>query len=151
MASLYKRATPAQAKVLRAVEGAVHNAAHAHPEFIISDRFARSIAKRAAGTISAVPGLLAPLTKASDQNRADSLNRIGSSASHCNMAPSASSYCVEAKPGEAVPSVQRRLLFFPVQIALGKLARQARKAGQTERLAALVEALRLIDAQIKPE
>lgn len=53
MASLYKRATPAQARMLRIVAGAVMNAAHAHPEVIIPESFARSVAKRAAGTLTA--------------------------------------------------------------------------------------------------
>ena len=30
--------------MLRAIEGAVHNAAHAHPEYQISSKFARGIA-----------------------------------------------------------------------------------------------------------
>jgi hypothetical protein len=149
MASLYKRATPAQTKVLRAVEGAVHNAAHAHPEFIISDRFARSIAKRATGTISAVPGLLADTPSRSKQDAALSLQGRPPTASQISTAPGASSDLVKAKSREAASTCKRRLLFFPVQTALGNLARQARKAGQQERLAALVEALRLIDLQLK--
>ncbi len=52
MATLYKRATPAQRRILRVVEGAVLNAADAHGR--PRDRYiARSIAKRAAGTLSA--------------------------------------------------------------------------------------------------
>lgn len=51
MTSLYKRATPSQHRILRAVEGAVKNVADAHGlEF--SPRHARSIAKRTASTIS---------------------------------------------------------------------------------------------------
>ena len=51
MASLYKRAAPAQERLIRIVEGAVLNAADAHS--IPRDPWlARSIAKRAAGTLS---------------------------------------------------------------------------------------------------
>jgi hypothetical protein len=32
MASLYKRATPSQARIIRAIEGAIKNAGDAHPE-----------------------------------------------------------------------------------------------------------------------
>lgn len=53
MSTLYKRATPAQARVLRIVAGAVKNAADGHPEIVIPHNFARSVAKRAAGTLTA--------------------------------------------------------------------------------------------------
>jgi len=53
MVSLYKRATPSQTRILRAVEGAIKNTCHAHPDLQISARAARSISKRAAGTLSA--------------------------------------------------------------------------------------------------
>lgn len=52
MATLYKRATPSQAQILKIIEGAVKNAHDAHGlEF--DPRLARSIAKRAAGTLTA--------------------------------------------------------------------------------------------------
>lgn len=52
MVSLYKRATPAQELLLHIVEGAVLNAMDAH-NIKRDPRMARSIAKRAAGTLSA--------------------------------------------------------------------------------------------------
>ncbi|MDE2096345.1 MAG: hypothetical protein KGL39_03800 [Patescibacteria group bacterium] len=52
MASLYARANARQRKILRAVEGAVRNVRDAHPDWIKDRRAARSIAKRAAGTIT---------------------------------------------------------------------------------------------------
>ncbi len=64
MSSLYKRATPSQAMVLRIVEGAIRNAAHAHPDLEISARHRRSIAKRATGTLTAQwPDVLAAKPK----------------------------------------------------------------------------------------
>lgn len=55
MATLYKRANARQQQILRVVEGAVRNASSAHPEeHPISPRMARSIAKRAAGTLTAL-------------------------------------------------------------------------------------------------
>ena len=53
LTSLYNRATPSQSRILRAVEGAIKNTCHAHPDLKISARDARSISKRAAGTLSA--------------------------------------------------------------------------------------------------
>jgi hypothetical protein len=52
MATLYKRASPAQQLMLRIVAGAVRNAADAH-EVKLPRNFARSVAKRAVGTLSA--------------------------------------------------------------------------------------------------
>jgi hypothetical protein len=55
--SLYKRATPIQAWVIRVVEGSIRDAQAAHPHLKVSENHRRSIAKRAAGTISArLPG-----------------------------------------------------------------------------------------------
>ena len=59
MSSLYKRANKTQIRILRAVEGAVKNVKDAHPDWPIEPHMARSIAKRAAGTISSQAGLLA--------------------------------------------------------------------------------------------
>lgn len=52
MASLYKRANPAQQMMLRIVAGAVKNAADAHG-VALPKSFARSVAKRLAGTLTA--------------------------------------------------------------------------------------------------
>lgn len=51
MATLYKRATPRQRELLRIIEGAVFNTADAHGQKR-DMKLARSIAKRAAGTLS---------------------------------------------------------------------------------------------------
>jgi hypothetical protein len=53
MATLSKRATPQQNVVMRIIEGAIKNATDAHPDWQIDPRFAKSIAKRAAGTLTA--------------------------------------------------------------------------------------------------
>lgn len=64
MSSLYKRATPIQKKMLRIVEGAVRNALDAHPSILLTgdmsvEIFARSVAKRAIGTLSSQMEVLA--------------------------------------------------------------------------------------------
>lgn len=54
MSSLYKRANPTQRKMLKIIEGAVRHAHNVHPVGSIEiERFARSVAKRAVGTLSA--------------------------------------------------------------------------------------------------
>ena len=52
MASIYKRATREQQQMLKIVAGAVRNTMHAHG-MPVDYRFARSVAKRAVGTLSA--------------------------------------------------------------------------------------------------
>lgn len=52
MATLWNRATPPQYRMLRAIAGAVRNAAHAH-QVELPKSFARSVAKRATGTLTA--------------------------------------------------------------------------------------------------
>ncbi len=60
MSTLWKRASGAQEWMLVIVAGAVINAAHSHPGKMPDKQFARSVAKRAVGTISAhMPELLA--------------------------------------------------------------------------------------------
>lgn len=69
MVSLYKRSTPRQDVVLRMIEGACRNAAHAHPGAALDDRMARSIAKRAAGTLTSQWSsvLAAPRARSDDE------------------------------------------------------------------------------------
>ncbi len=66
MSSLWKRANGPQYRMLKIVAGAVLNAAHFHPGKPVDKKFARSVAKRAVGTISSQwAGLLAAPNKAS--------------------------------------------------------------------------------------
>ena len=68
MVTLSKRATVSQRRILRAVEGAVKNTADAHPEYNLTPYVARSIAKRAAGTLTAGwPDTLAASSVPSDR------------------------------------------------------------------------------------
>lgn len=140
MATLYKRSTPSQKRILRIIEGAVKNAEHAHPETKISDRFARSIAKRAAGTISAQwPELLAVVTPSAR----------------------AVSDSTKASPSSAKLGSQRRggrhtwcsrPSFHTINVRLGAMAGWARKAGHLTRAAAFEDALRVIasvEAELK--
>lgn len=53
MSSLYKRATPIQRRMLRIIEGAVRQAHDSHPDMTDMNKFARCVAKRAVGTLTA--------------------------------------------------------------------------------------------------
>jgi hypothetical protein len=60
MTSLYLRADAQQKRLLKIISGAVIDAANGHPGAKPDRKFARSVAKRAVGTISAYePRLLA--------------------------------------------------------------------------------------------
>jgi hypothetical protein len=81
MVSLYKRATPSQVRILWAVEGAVLNTADCHSELgaILKPNpgLARSIAKRAAGTLTAQwPDVLAVRSAPSDKVDVTSADRL---------------------------------------------------------------------------
>jgi hypothetical protein len=146
MASLYKRATPFQERLLRAVEGAVHNAAHAHPEFLITDKFARSIAKRAAGTISAqMPGSLAGVTNRSGSATRSSKQPVQRTASHLLKAPSGSTHSASRAKGGVTSVVKRHSLIPELVKQLSIKTGEARRAKRFERVDSLVEVLILID------
>lgn len=76
MATLWNRATPSQYRMLRAIAGAVRNAAHAH-QVEVPKSFARSVAKRATGTLTAQwPDVLAATAnRRQDGSRATSTTR----------------------------------------------------------------------------
>ena len=80
MTTLANRATPRQHRVMRMIEGAVRNAAHAHPEWKIPAQAAASIAKRGAGTLTAGwPDVLAAPNTPSERKSSDLV--MGASAS----------------------------------------------------------------------
>jgi hypothetical protein len=73
MASLWKTATPSQHVILRIVSGAVRNAAHAH-SLDMPRNFARSVAKRAVGTLTAGwPDVLAAKRQRRQMGRRDAI------------------------------------------------------------------------------
>lgn len=135
MATLYKRATPSQARILRAVEGAVKNVADCHPEFGYSPRLGRSIAKRAAGTLSSQwLGVLAATLKPSESAVQDRRS---------SALPLTSHLCKES--GRGAPKARPKgSPLIKAWKRIGIMAGNARRAGQHERHAALVDCLRLI-------
>lgn len=135
MSTFTKRATPRQCVVFRMIRGAVWNAADCHPNWEIDRRYAASIAKRAAGTLTAgwpevLAAPLVPSEEAGDGFAAP-VSRRGRSMS---MKRSAG----EGPTNSYGPSHRR------TQRLLGAMASQARKAGMVEREKALTDALRLL-------
>lgn len=134
MTSLYNRATPCQAKVLKIIEGAVRNAEHAH-KWNFPARAPRSIAKRAAGTLTAQwPEVLAAAGRSSSELATGRL-----------VFPKPNVGC------EPVANQQRRAAHLRsrlarLQLVIGSMAGQARRDGSLDRHAALVEVLRLMAA-----
>lgn len=144
MASLYKRASTSQRQILRIVEGSVINAMHAHPDYPYSERMARSIAKRAAGTLSAqLAGMLA----------AESLNGSPSERPVATLVhrrgQRGAKVVKRNAQGRGCLSLRRhpRSSKFLVS-SLGAMAKVARMMGQKEREETCIEILRLI-AELK--
>ena len=144
MTTLSKRATSRQAMALRMVAGAVINAGHAHPEWKIEARMARSIAKRAVGTLTAAwPEVLAASAPS---------ERGGKHARHAASRSRRDSGTAAPMPGASsgTPGMGERSRprgRSPASILrgqLGALAADARRHGQTERLAVLVEVLQIM-------
>lgn len=133
MATLYKRATAQQYRILRIVEGAVKNAADAHGANI-SPRMRRSIAKRAAGTLTAQwPDVLAaqmPSDRAISQR--------------LKSGPSEAKLWKPRKRGAVSLSNRTPPSFKELHKRLGLMAGWARKAGHEGRAAAFADALRVV-------
>lgn len=148
MATLYKRATPSQARILRAVAGAVKNVGDAHPEYGFNEYMARSIAKRACGTLTAQwPDVLAAKSV-----KGFSASEKGGLLTYVRSRPASAEVC---KPGRfsthlamsepwGAPHRSRRSPLRLLQRDIGIMAGQARRAGNTERLAALADVLRML-------
>ena len=138
MSSLYRRANGPQYRMLKIISGAVLNAAHAHPGHAVDNKFARSVSKRAVGTISASswPELLAASSPSGAERSVSHPLRNGSD--HC-----------KARGGRHSRSAGPR--FAPIIREISKLIRPAKLAGQTERAEALIDVMRIIGAIVKRE
>jgi hypothetical protein len=147
MASLYTRATPSQARILKIVEGACINARDAHPNVQINRRFARSVAKRAAGTLTAQwPDVLAAgALQPSDGAEANPSGADRRGVSHLTR------HAVTAqlvKRTKASASYERRRSLRFLHRRIGYLCGQAKRSGDASAHAAFVTALRLIAAEL---
>jgi hypothetical protein len=141
MASLYHRATPSQARILRAVEGAVKNASDAHPKYAVPQHMRKSIAKRAAGTLSAQWLTVLAAHSVPSESAAESGNpppgRPALSAASRVTGRRASHLGSRRSP---LPALWKRLAF---------MAGQARRDGQTARADAMVDMLKLVASMQK--
>lgn len=126
--------TPSQLRIFKAVAGAVRNAAESHPSWNIDRRFEHSIAKRAAGTLTAGwPDVLAARSVSSDEAR-DSTRTYPAS---CPVKL--------RRPGKRGSSgFQRR---SPLKILWQQIAMQmkgVKASGDMARAAALIDVLKMI-------
>lgn len=144
MTTLSRRATPAQARILRAVAGAVRNVQHAHPDWIADPRAAGSIAKRATGTLTSQGGALAALITPSERAERLPLGPLRQQSAQMGT-PAADVLAVEASKARGhtldgrAPDALRT-----AHGALGSLAHEARKRGDMAYLAGLEDAMRVI-------
>lgn len=113
----------------RSVVGAVHNALHAHPRWNVPRDFARSVAKRAAGTLMAHagPSLLAA------SGRSDTKQRLTDRT---------------FAPGQAKGSHELRLLSQMQRELTGLIGGHVRKKGNVAYCADLVVAAQAIKRRI---
>lgn len=122
-------------RVYRAVIGAVRNTKHAHPHWPINETMARSIAKRATGTLTADwPAVLAAISTPSDsglESAVASRSPVSSSGSRRNG-------------GRVGPTSARPASLRFIRNRIGYLAGHARRNGELDREAVLVEVLRLM-------
>lgn len=139
MASLYKRATPQQHRILRIVEGAVKNAADAHG-LEWPHNFARSIAKRAAGTLTA-------------RWRDVLAAKLCSPSESAVPSPTARGRARGAQIGKPLGGARRvngsRSPLDKIWKELSKQCGAAKRADNQERLQTLIEVLKLVDAAQK--
>ena len=140
MATLYKRATAPQVRILRAVAGAVRNVAHAHPDWNIHPLAAKSIAKRATGTLTAQwPDVLAAHSVPSEWVR----NNVTA------ILPTFALVSKRRKGGDL--GYPRSLPLSRLWKTLASKVRAAKIAGQTERVETLIEVLKLIASMQTPK
>lgn len=137
----YDLYTPSQKQIYRAIAGAVRNAAHGHPNWPLRHEMARSIAKRATGTLTSQwrEALAAKPSESADF----SLVRR-KEGQICGSRPT------ERKSKGSVAETsrvgaKRRSPLRLLHNHLGALVKEAKHEGRTERVEALQDALRLLD------
>lgn len=158
MTSLYNRATPQQARVLRIIEGAIKNAAHAHEEIKVSPRFRRSIAKRAAGTLTAQwPEVLAATRRSGSDGKVRPPERARSRSLRSPHATALARFSAAraagssvSMPSEAGGTLDTTLPLLSIaETALRACAGPLRKTGDEELYAAIVNVLRILGSRRK--
>ena len=131
------RISEAHVRIFRAVEGAVINTAHGHPRWRLTPEMARSIAKRATGTLTAQwPEVLAAQMQPSE--RADG---VGSSIGPNWPPRRRQSRTTKRRPAS---DHQRRGPLFRLWKRISIEVGVAKRAGDEVRAAALIDVLRIV-------
>lgn len=152
MATLYKRATPPQARMLRIIEGAIRDAQGVHSDLVISERHRRSIAKRATGTLSSQWGDVLAEARSANRGRPErasgqvSDRRPGSVKGHPAIPTEGTATPDQRRARRGRHSGKRR---SPLSILAGELGNhigRLQRAGQDEDAKALITAVRIIAA-----
>jgi hypothetical protein len=135
MATLWNRATPPQYRMLRAIAGAVRNTAHAH-QLEMPKNFARSVAKRATGTLTAQwPDVLAATSQRRQEGRVKDWYRAGPEA-------------LRPVKGHSKGDRLRLLRRSPIRSLWKRFAAgmwKVKREGTPEQYAAHVQVLKLLD------
>ena len=162
MSSLYKRATPSQAILLRIITGAVKNASDAHPEVRVSERMTRSIAKRAVGTLSAqwrdvlaasasMPSrrLSSEVSKGAADPVPQGVAAPEAAALNPKTGPRSSLGSLRLEGGRRLRPGRRRSPLQRLWTELSWRIGEAKRAGNDERAQALIEIIRIVAAEQK--
>jgi hypothetical protein len=151
MSSLWKRANPRQVKVLRIIAGAVLNAAHAHPGKLPDKVFARSVAKRAVGTLSAewAGVLAAPYQRPSDGSTEQITNR--STTSGGQVANRRGRARLRKRDLPSGSEINEARVLRKTHVTLGRLASVYRRQGPADRYEDILAALRAVGVLLKSE
>lgn len=135
MATLWNRATSPQYRMLRAIAGAVRNTAHAH-QLEMPKNFARSVAKRATGTLTAQwPDVLAATSQRRQEGQRERL------VSRCPE-------CSQTLKGHSKGDRLRLLRRSPIRSLWKRFAAgmwKVKHEGTPEQYAAHVQVLKLLD------
>jgi hypothetical protein len=127
--------------VYNVVAGAVRNVLHGHPDWVVPKSFARSVAKRAAGTLAGMsPGVALAAARRSGQRV-----RVRKFASGLPLAD-----CGSAKGAAHVSMMDARLLKL-CQAAIERRIAAAKKAGDHARYIALCAAARALKQELERE
>lgn len=143
MTTLSKRATPQQARIMRAVAGAVRNVAHIHPEWITNSRAAGSIAKRATGTLTAQGSGVLAASASSKQALRLQVAQPQRPPSRVNATATGVAPTTPTAPGLTVRG-RAPLSFRALHRQIGLMAREARAVKDWPRWLALVDVSRVI-------
>jgi hypothetical protein len=143
VSTIYKRATPSQARLLRIISGAVLNTNDAHPgKYKIDARFARGVAKRAVGTLTAQAGGLAvEIGRPSHMAAGECSNPSKAEGTIVNPDGERSAHFSSRTSRRAGDSLHSLALFKRSEESLARLVRHAKLSERHERAAALIDAL----------